>query len=101
MKFLKSMAVVSTVLFFAACSATLPSSAGEIEKNSGKKVYATVSSLNFLAFTPITIEKSSEAIDELAKQCDSGEVTGISSLVKQTYFIVVVKEEFSVSGYCK
>lgn len=101
MKFLKSMAVVSTVLFFAACSATLPSSAGEIEKHSGKKVFATVSTMNFLGFSPITIEKSSEAIDELAQQCDSGEVTGVSSLVKQTWLVVIMKEEFSVAGYCK
>lgn len=101
MKFLKSLAVVSTVVFFAACSASLPTSASNIESNSGKKVTASVSSMNFLGFTPISIETSSTAIDELAKQCDSGAVTGVSSLAKNTWLFVVVKEEFQVSGYCK
>lgn len=94
-------AAAAAFAFLVGCSGTMPVQAGgEISKNSGTKVYASVSTANFLGFNPMNLEKAEGAIAELQSKCNGGNVTGVTSLVKRTFMFIIVKETLEVSGYC-
>jgi len=101
MKKIRFILAAAAFLALVGCSGTLPVQAGgEITKNTGNKVYASVSSMNFLGFNPMSLATAEGAISELQSKCNGGTVTGVTSLVKQTYLIIIVKETLEVSGYC-
>jgi hypothetical protein len=95
------LALAAAAVALVGCSGTLPvQSGGVIEKNSGTKVTATVSQINFLGFSPMDLNTAGNAIAELQHKCNGGKVTGVTSLVRRTFLFIVVKEEFEASGYC-
>ncbi len=97
----KVLAFLAVSLALVGCSGTLPVQAGGvIERNSGTKVTTSVSSMNILGFTPMSMETAEQAISDLQAKCQGGKVTGVTSLVRQTTFIIVTSETFEVSGYC-
>ena len=101
MKSILKIALATIVLALVGCSGTLPVQAGGvIEKNTGKKVNATVSQINFLGFSPMNLVKAEGAIAELQKECNGGKVTGVTTLVRRTFIFIIVNEELEVSGYC-
>jgi hypothetical protein len=83
------------------CSGTMPVQAGgEIAKNSGTKVYSSVTTTNFLGFNPMDLATAEGVVAELQSKCNGGHVTGVTSLVKRTWLLIVVNETLEVSGYC-
>jgi hypothetical protein len=95
------LAMMAAAVALVGCSGTLPvQSGGVIEKNSGTKVTASVSQMNFLGFTPMGLATADGAISQLQHKCNGGKVTGVTSLVRRTFLFIVVNEEFEASGYC-
>ena len=98
---LLKVALAAAAISMVGCSGTLPVQAGGvIEKNNGTKVTADVSQINFLGFSPMDLNTAGSAISDLQKKCNGGKVTGVTTLVRRTFFFIVVKEEMEVSGYC-
>ncbi|HSQ42820.1 MAG TPA: lipoprotein [Fibrobacteraceae bacterium] len=97
----KIFVLLVAALLLAGCGGTMPVQAGGvIAKNSGTKVTSAVTSMNILGFTPMKLETAEQAISDLQKKCDGGNVTGVTAMVRQTYLFVLVKERLEVSGYC-
>lgn len=89
------------MLALAGCSATLPvQSGGLIQKNTGKKVTAKVSSVNVLGFNPISLETTSGLLDSLQTQCGNSKVTGITAVNRNTFLFLANIEAVEASGYC-
>ncbi len=96
-----NLALAAVAVALIGCSGTLPvQSGGVIEKNTGTKVSATVSQINFLGFSPMGLTVAEGALAELQSKCNGGKVTGVTSLVRRTFLFIVVKEDLEVSGYC-
>jgi hypothetical protein len=99
-KILFAAAVLSLALL-SGCTSTRPLvMGGEIGKSDGKLVTASVTSFNFLGFTPISQETSEQALTSLQGKCPSGHVTGITTLFKVSGAFFGNNEEVQVSGYC-
>jgi hypothetical protein len=89
------------MLAMVGCSATLPSAmGGSIQKNSGKKVTASVSNFNLLGLSPTSLDKMSEVSAQLQSQCSGGAVTGVASTLSETYLVIGFNETISASGFC-
>jgi len=99
MKNLKLLIVATVALVMIGCSATQGVSVSSTAKT-GKKVTAEASALNFLGFTPLSVEKSEAAVAELQSQCGGAGVTGITSHYTTTWLFIPIKEQIQVTGYC-
>jgi uncharacterized protein YcfL len=100
---MKKLALVSLVAAFAlvGCSATRPvQTGGLIQKNTGKKVTASVSHANIMGFTPISLTKTDEVLSKLQTQCGGSKVTNVTTLQKSRWVIFAVLHELQASGYC-
>ncbi len=101
MKTIRNLVAFVAFIALMGCSGTMPVQAGgEISKHNGTKVTASVSSANFLGFTPMSLETAEGAIAELQSKCNGGRVTGVTTMVKRTFLFIIVNEALEVSGYC-
>ncbi len=92
---------IAAMIALAGCSATLPvQTGGLIQKNSGKRVEASVSSVNVLGFTPITLAKSEGILTKLQADCGGSKVTGVTTNFKRRMVALIIIESLEASGYC-
>ena len=99
MKRLKLLVAVAATILFVGCTATQSVSLSS-QTSSGKKVSASVSQFNFLALTPMSLERASEVIVQLNQKCGGTGVNGISTKTKGVWLLIGVNEIVEATGYC-
>lgn len=97
---IKAALLATSTLFLANCTTTSSVSLSDYNKG-GKKVTAKASGYNFLGLSPISLEKSSTVLDKLKSQCETSNVTGITSKTSFTGIILGGLETVEASAYCK
>jgi hypothetical protein len=66
----------------------------------GKRVTAEKSKFSFLWLSPLPKETTSELLDDLLKQCEGADLTGVTVGMERAWVIVGENMRIMVSGYC-
>jgi hypothetical protein len=66
----------------------------------GKRVTAEASKFSFLWMSPLPVETAGELLDDLVRQCDGADLTGVTIGVERAWVVVGETMKIVVSGYC-
>ncbi len=88
------------LLVLSGCVSLNSVSLTQIPSDKGALINAQAHDWVFLAFTTQN-DFVDEAVDSLKQQCQGGKLTGVLTKHQTTAYVLVIKREVIVSGYCK
>ncbi len=98
MKRARKVALLVAVATLVGC-ATFPVVTTVVNKP-GKRVTAESSKFSFLWLQPLPVETTSQLLDDLLKQCEGADLTGVTIGTETGFVIIGQVEKIMVSGYC-
>lgn len=66
----------------------------------GRRVTAEASKFNFLWLSPLPMDTASLLIDDLIKQCNGADLTGVTLGTQTGWVLIGSQEKVLASGYC-
>ena len=66
----------------------------------GKRVTAEQKKFSFLWLSPLPLETASLLLDDILRQCDGADLTGVTVGTQTAFAVVGQVEKVIVSGYC-
>jgi hypothetical protein len=66
----------------------------------GKRVTAQAEKFSFLWLSPLPMETAGNLLDDLLKQCDGADLTGVTISSQRAWVVVGEVAKIIVSGYC-
>jgi len=66
----------------------------------GKRVTAQASKFSFLWLSPLPMETAGDLLDDLVRQCEGADLTGVTIGTERAWVVVGETMKIIVSGYC-
>lgn len=74
--------------------------AANVAAQPGRLVTAEASKFSILWLTPLPAETASQLVDDLVRQCDGADLTGVTLATQTAWAFVGQQEKMVASGYC-
>jgi hypothetical protein len=94
----RNAAALLAVVTLAGC-ATYPVTTTVVAQP-GKRVTAQASKFSFLWLSPLPMETAGNLLDDLVRQCEGADLTGVTIGTERAWVVVGETMKIIVSGYC-
>ena len=74
--------------------------AATVATQPGRLVTAEASKFSILWLAPLPVETASQLVDDLIRQCDGADLTGVTVATQTAWAVIGQQEKMIASGYC-
>jgi hypothetical protein len=96
-KVLKITALMSVTALLGCVSLPVTST---VVTQPGRRVTAEASTFSVFWLSPLPMDTASELLDDLVRQCDGADLTGVTVGTETGWVIIGQTEKIMVTGYC-